>query len=88
MDPPPFARANFFDGRKHQTARIYPAWTSEGVIGLLAMMESALFPLNSLITDPIPSRRSVRLSLQNAAAQGNSLLQIAVTDAASTSAME
>jgi hypothetical protein len=45
MDPRPFARANFFDGKKHPTERIYPAWTSEGIIGPLAMMESALFLL-------------------------------------------
>ena len=42
-DPPPCARATFSDGTKHPTARIYSAWTSEGIIGLLAMMESALF---------------------------------------------
>jgi hypothetical protein len=34
----------------HPIARIYSAWTSEGVIGLLAMMESVLFLLNSFST--------------------------------------
>jgi hypothetical protein len=33
-------------------------------------------------------RTTARLSLQNAATQGRNLLQIAVTDAASTRAME